>query len=500
MGKVYLLSLILTIIFAIHSGAQSKGDQLFDNTIIHEVKIVSLKENLRDTLETNYILSYGMNQIQTREIPYAAAKLMIDGTQLDSLGIRYKGFNSWWHSTKKPIKIDINRYKSEQAYDGLKKFNLHNGSGDPSFIRENIDYKLLRLMGIKASRTSYAKVYMDEEYLGLYRIVEQIHNSFLDNNFGNHDSNLYKQQSKSTAGYSLDWRGNTQDLYYPSISLENHQNENNWTDIIHFLDILNNSSEENFKDSILSVFDVYEYLKVLAFDVAVNNLDYYGNSGRNYYLYHNNGKFHWIPWDYNLSWRENAPSIDINPDDFPVLTNRILKIPEFRSAYLQNFCQLKTYFSVEFIDKIITDEANMIQSYLSNDPQMDYPLEAFQQNIDLNWENIPGLKSFAAQRYSDISDAIAILKVDCNITGNESNQIENQLILFPVPATDWVNIQIFPEQEIAVTIFDSRGQKMMQRSVDGSEKIDVNKLESGCYIVKAYTVKSIYSKILIIQH
>jgi len=183
MGKVYLLSFILTIIFALHCGAQSKGDQLFDNSIIHEVKIISLKENLRDTLETNYILSYGMNQIQTREIPYAAAKLMIDGTQLDSLGIRYKGFNSWWHSTKKPIKIDINRYKSEQAFDGLKKFNLHNGSGDPSFIRENLDYKLLRLMGIKAPRTSYAKVFMDEEYLGLYRIVEQIDNTFLENNF-----------------------------------------------------------------------------------------------------------------------------------------------------------------------------------------------------------------------------------------------------------------------------------------------------------------------------
>ena len=500
MRKIYLLSFLFIINFALQGGAQVEGDQLFDNSKIHELKIISLKENLGDTLETNYIMSYGMNQIQTREIPYAAVKLMIDGTTLDSLGIRYKGFNSWWHSTKKPIKIDLNRYKDNQVYDGLKKFNLHNGSGDPSFIRENIDYKLLRLMGIKAPRTAYARVFMDDEYLGLYRLVEQVDNTFLDTSFGNHTGNLFKQHSKSTAGFSLSWLGNSQDLYYSSLSLENHQNENNWADVIHFLDILNNSNDRQFKDSILSVFDVYEYLKILAFDVAVNNLDYYGNSGRNYYLYNNNGLFHWIPWDYNLSWRENAPPVDINPDDFPVLTNRILQIPEFGKAYLENFCQLKTYFSAQFIDKLITDEANMINAAMENDPSMDYPFEAFQQNIESNWQNIPGLKTFAAQRYTDISAILETLKIDCKVTGNESKHLEYQLTVFPVPATDWVNVEIFPLAEISVAIYNSTGQKVMQTSAFGSAKIDISNLLSGCYILKAGVGKSTYSKMLITHH
>ena len=167
----------------------------------------------------------------------------------------------------------------------------------------------------------------------MYRIVEQVDNTFLDGNFGNHDGNLYKQHSKGTAGYSLAWLGSNQELYNQSVSLENHQNKNDWSDFIHFLDILNNTTDKQFRDSIRTVFDVDEYLQILAFDVAVNNLDYYGNSGRNYYLYNHNGKFHWVPWDYNLTWQEGEEPIDINPEDYPVLTKRILQVPEFYATF-----------------------------------------------------------------------------------------------------------------------------------------------------------------------
>ena len=226
MKKLYFLNVVFFIVFLNLSVGQVPGNQLFNNSKIHEIRIVPLYESFRDTLEANYMLSFGMNQFQIRDIPFAPAKLIIDDTFLDTLGIRYKGFNSWWHSVKKPIKIDINEYKSDQEYDGLKKFNLHNGSGDPSFIRENIDYKILRRLGIKAPRTSFAKVFIDTVYIGLYRIVEQIDNTFLDGNFGNHNGNLYKQQAAGTAGFSLQWLGNRQEAYYKSISLDNHENKN----------------------------------------------------------------------------------------------------------------------------------------------------------------------------------------------------------------------------------------------------------------------------------
>jgi hypothetical protein len=481
------------------SVAQVPGDQLFDNSKIHEIKIVSLKENLRDTLEVNYVMSFGMNQIQTREIPYTTAQLIIDGTALDTIGIRYKGFNSWWHSVKKPIKIDMNRYKPGQAYDGLKKLNLHNGSGDPSFIRENIDYKLLRSLGIKAPRTSYAKLFLDTAYLGLYRIVEQIDNTFLDGNFGNHDGNLYKQHSKGTAGYSLAWLGNNQELYNQSVSLENHQNKNDWSDFIHFLDILNNSTDKQFGDSILTVFDVDEYLQILAFDVALNNLDYYGNSGRNYYLYNHDGKFHWVPWDYNLTWMEGEVPIDIHAEDYPVLTKRILQVPEFYTLFLRKLCQLKTYFSTNSINDLIATETAIIGTLLEQDPYLDYPFEAFQKNIDEAWLRIPGLKPYAAKRYADISNTLETYQIDCT-TGNRPPQSQNQLQLYPIPATDWVNIGIFPNQEVTVSIINSGGQLVNHTTLFEKGKLDISSLSSGCYVVNVVSGGKFYSKLLLVSH
>lgn len=482
------------------SVGQVPGNQLFDNAKIHEIRIVSVYENLTDTLMSNYLLSFGMNQFQIRDIPLAPAKLIVDGNALDTIGIRYKGFNSWWHSVKKPIKIDINEYKSNQEYDGLKKFNLHNGSGDPSFIRENIDYKILRLLGIKAPRTAFAKVFNDTAYIGLYRIVEQIDNTFLDQNFGNHNGNLYKQQAKGTAGFSLSWLGNRQEAYYQSMSLDNHENKNDWSGFIHFLDILNNSTEKQFRDSILTVFDVDEYLQVLAFDITVNNIDYYGNSGRNYYLYSHNGIFHWIPWDYNLTWQEAPGPININPDDFPLLTKRILQVPEFYDIFMRKYCRLKPYFADAFINKLVSDEATAISSYLENDPYQDYPYEAFQKNIDAAWMRIPGLKPYAEQRYADISKVLETLKVDCSGTGNIPSPDQAIFQLYPLPAKDWVNIGLFPNQELSVSIFNGYGQMVMSSVLFERGELNVSRLSSGSYIAKVVVGKRVYSKLLLVSH
>lgn len=495
-----LTGIVLGFVFTARSIGQVPGNQLFDNSIIHQIRIISVYEGLIDSLAANYVQSFGMYQFQIRPIPYAPAKLVVDGTVLDTLGIRYKGFNSWWHSVKKPIKIDINKYKPGQEYDGLKKFNLHNGSGDPSFIRENIDYKILRSTGIKAPRTSYAQVYLDTAYLGLYRIVEQVDNTFLDVNFGNHQGNLYVQEAKGTAGFSLGWEGPGQEEYYESISLENHQAENDWSGFIHFLDVLNNTPDKNFRDSILTVFDVEEYLQVLAFDIAVNNLDFYGNSGRNFYLYSHNGIFHWIPWDYNLTWLEGKPALYIEPSGSQLLIRRILEIPEFYEVYLRKYCLLKSYFTESYIGKLVDGEAAMISDYLRNDPYQDYPYEAFLMNRDTSWSRIPGLKPYAKERYADIVNTLETLRVDCNQSSELPGRINNILRLYPVPAREWIYIDLFPGKEVSVSIVNSFGQVVRSTNFFEEGRMNVSGLSAGCYIVRVIDSEMVYTKLLLVEN
>jgi spore coat protein CotH len=59
-------------------------------------------------------------------------------------------------------------------------------------IREKICYNLLRESGVKAPRVSFAKVYLNNVYWGLYSIVEQVDKTFLKENFRNKNGNLYK--------------------------------------------------------------------------------------------------------------------------------------------------------------------------------------------------------------------------------------------------------------------------------------------------------------------
>jgi hypothetical protein len=483
-----------------HTGlSQVPGAQLFDNSKTHEIKVSSLYKSLIDTLSNNYVLSFGFGQVQTRKIPYAPALITIDGTDLDTIGIRHKGFNSWWNSVKKPIKIDINKYK-DQRYDGLSKFNLHNGSGDPSFIRESVSYQILRSMGIPAPRTAYAKVFIDDTYLGLYHLVEQVDNTFLDANYGGHEGNLYVQQSKGSGGFGLDWISDKQEDYYASLELENHEKENDWSALLHFIDVLNNSSDANFKSEIESLFGVDEYLAVVAFDVAINNLDWYGSSGRNYYLAEVNGKIHWQPWDYNLSWREDAKPLDISPDDFPVLIKRLLDQPTFHDQFVKKYCALLPYFESETFNTMIDEEAALITTHLKEDPFLDYPHEAFETNLSTSWGGKIGLKEFAAQRYAEISATLEAMHLDCSLVTEIPDDESADLKLYPMPVEDILYIESIGGPEIRdVVIMNNVGQIVLHAKPDETGAINVEHLPSGCYFLKALSNNTSYSRVIIIK-
>jgi len=91
--------------------------------------------------------------------------------------------------------------------------------------------------------------------------------------------------------------------YQEDFELKMNDTAEGWEIFINFLNVLNNTPDENFAAEIEKVFDVNLYLHVLASDVMLNNWDSYIDNKRNWYLYHEpaSGKMQWIPWDYNLS-------------------------------------------------------------------------------------------------------------------------------------------------------------------------------------------------------
>jgi hypothetical protein len=111
---------------------------------------------------------------------YQPAKLSIttarDGktTAVQDVGIRLKG---GWGSArdmngKAAFKVKLNFSVKNQTVFGLKKLTLNNMVQDNSMIHEALGYELFRGVGVAASRTGYARVYVNGVDYGLHLNLE----------------------------------------------------------------------------------------------------------------------------------------------------------------------------------------------------------------------------------------------------------------------------------------------------------------------------------------
>jgi len=287
--SAYLIGIFL--VFQVSLSGQ--GNSLFTQDSVHEIRLNFTTQNIFPILAQNYDQNYP-------DVPYEIATATIDGNLVDSIGVRLKGFSSYFTSSdKKSIKLDFNEFVPGKRYDGLRKLNLNNGEGDPAMQRDVISYDLMRRAGVPAPRTGYARVFLNDEYWGLYVMVEQVDKEFLNDNFGTRDGNLFKNMQFS----DLIWEGQNAAPYQNTFDLKTGDETVAWDNLIELIRQINNSPDNEFKEEIEQVFDVDRYLKVLMVDVALNNWDSYIEHGRNFYMYENpnSEKFQWIPWDYNLS-------------------------------------------------------------------------------------------------------------------------------------------------------------------------------------------------------
>ncbi|OAV42950.1 hypothetical protein A3850_017155 [Lewinella sp. 4G2] len=274
--------------------AQS-GSDLFDVEVLHDIRFTSNDPNFRNTLLDNF----DVNDV-FGEKPKFPAELVIDGEVVGTVGVRHKGFSSvFFGRENKPLKVDINEYDPDQRYDGLRKFNLNNATEDESFQRDLVCYELMRRAGVPAPRVSFARVYLNDDYWGLFQIVEQVDKEFLQDNYAFADGNLFKNKDWN----NFEYFGMDPNEYNRTYQLKTNREADDWSGLINLMNVIDNSSDEEFGSAIDEVFDVDRYLRVLAVDVATNNWDSNLEHGRNWYLYEDTraGKFSWIPWDYNFA-------------------------------------------------------------------------------------------------------------------------------------------------------------------------------------------------------
>ncbi len=140
---------------------------------------------------------------------YVEASFRFNDETIGPIGVRYKGSVGAFQGcvsgltlgkpsgrkicTKLSMKVKINWTDPENSFYGLKKFQFHAQSHDPSQMHERLGYWLFREMGVPAPRAVHVRLVINGEYYGLYTLVEQIDDRFAKYHFTNGSGNLFKE-------------------------------------------------------------------------------------------------------------------------------------------------------------------------------------------------------------------------------------------------------------------------------------------------------------------
>ena len=377
---------------------------------------------------------------------------------IDDVGFRLRG-NTSRYSQKKSFKVSFNTFETGRKWHGLEKLNLNGEHNDPSVARAKFCWDLLREFEIPAPRSNHVQVYINNNYYGLYISTEHIDEEFVESRFGNKDGNLFKCLWPA----DLNYLGSNPESYKVTIGdrrvydLRTNTEEDNYSDIAHFIDVLNNTPDNEFICEMEKIFNLEDYLKVIAIDIFTGNWDGYIYNKNNFYLYHNTatGKFEYIPYDLDntlgIDWldrdwgRRDMYDWEQHGDEVRPLYTRIMGIQELKDQYSYYMNELTTTFASEAAFFPIMDATrNKIAPYIINDPY--YPLDygyTYADFLTSYTAPLGGHVDYGLKPYVHVRDSSNLSQLDLNNIQPVVKYVDHSNI---IPGQDFV-VTAFAEDE-----------------------------------------------------
>ncbi|NBP05506.1 MAG: T9SS C-terminal target domain-containing protein [Bacteroidetes bacterium] len=430
------------------------------------------------------------------------------------IGMRVKG-NSSRNAEKKSYRLDLAGFKA-QTYQGLKNMNLNGNQNDPSAVREYLSARFLARAGIVSARCNPVELYVNGTFQGLRNHAEYIDKTFLDSRFGESSGNLYKCSWPADLG----WLGASQqpykDLINPSplneraYDLKTNTVADDYSDLVYFINVINNSPKDSFAVWIEQVFDVNAYLKVLAAEVLMGHWDNYFYNKNNYFLYHrmSDNRFVYIPYDmdntFGVQWgvsdiqKRNIHSWGNLSSSKAPLTYKILNITKWKMAYEQELRNLiDGAYKTDSLFAIIDFHKTIVASSVSKDPYYNgtltsdygFKVSDWQQADTKAWgKHVSyGVKPFISERTTSALQQMIYPAGTGLIT-------KNRLSIYPNPASDIVYSPVLAGKN--VHIYQTNGT-LIKSCNSASGEISVADLSDGTYIME---LQDAVKTLLLIRH
>lgn len=339
-------TLALAGTFGLAQEAPEPSAALLDESKLQEIRLVIHPNDLQ-----KLTVGYGDNT-------YYPATFMWRDQIVENVGIRSKGRSSR-RPTKPGLRIDFNRYE-EQTFLGLKAILLDNNITDQSGMRERLCTFLWQKMGLPAPRQTAAKLFVNDEYIGLYSLGEETDKTYLKRTFGEDTGYLYEYQP--VQGYKFGYLGPDPEKYVPlPFEPKTHEKAPRAELIEEFIRAVNQTSDAEFPGAIEQYLDVKKFLTHLALenylaewdgiqnDIQTNNLFFYrpADSKKGMVLFKDKD-LSFFSIDYPLA----AGAAE------QVLVRRLMHVPEWRAFWQSEVLRVAELAGgpdgelVQLIDKI----------------------------------------------------------------------------------------------------------------------------------------------------
>ncbi|MBI9037190.1 MAG: CotH kinase family protein [Bacteroidales bacterium] len=434
-------------------------DNFYDINTVREIRIEFEEDNWDEILDSLFL--NGNDRL--------LGKVIIDGTELDSVGIRYKGYSSCdLGRPKNPFNIKLDYIIDNQSYSGINKIKLSNAIDDPSFLREVLSYEIIRKY-MPASEANFANVYVNDELQGLYTNVESVNKDFTFKHFSSRENTFIKGEPEELEfpfgkNANLEYCHGIDSLdYIPYYKLES---DYGWSNLFELIQILNETPE-----NIEQTLNVNRTLWMHATNYVLANLDSYIAYSQNYYLYlDNNNRFNPIIWDLNMSFgsfrnsdainyfglsinqvKELDPLQHLNSSHRPLISN-LIQNETYRKMFLANMLTIldENFSNDEYKIRCLAIQ-NLINIHVQNDTNKFYSYEDFLNNLESEVGGTGGMGVFPG--IVDLMEAR--LEYLMNFTGFQSAPNISIVTHLPANPISGETISITSEVENAnsVTLF-----------------------------------------------
>jgi len=402
-GRAKPLAALSAALLLLAAGIPAQTPDLYAMDTVRELKLTFKQVDWWQQLLSNYPSRTNIE-----------ADLSVDGKPYPRVGVRFRGNTSYTMlppgSQKKSFNIELDAYVPGQDLYGYDHLNLNNGFHDPTFTREVIVYEMARRHGV-APKANYVKLYLNNEYWGVYINVQQPNSDMMEEWFLDDTGNRYRGFPSQGGGNfnntALTWLGSSIGPYQIAYQFK----KGDGTDLVAMIGALNNTSIANLPGELPKFFSVDQAFWYCVVMNGMLQTDSYIGSGKDHFHYHDpfHDIFHMFPFDVNEGLGgEGRDGPTTNPylgstNSYRPVLYRTFQVPKWKARYIAHYRTfVEENFSWTEIGRLVTKYQALIAADVAADTKKIYTTAQFTQNLTqdviVGRERILGLKPLVEAR------------------------------------------------------------------------------------------------------